>query len=148
MYILLENIYPQMIQVNFPVANTIQVITAKLQYFLGANFYPLLGCYSSRNPIAVAQHMKWIRQSGIGVLVISWYPPDSSKFVSKFYTSQTKIKISKNRFQCSKYFLQVTKKESHLTNFSQCSWKLPKFMNSKFLFTVSLMKVSLNNCII
>jgi glycoprotein endo-alpha-1,2-mannosidase len=48
--------------------------------FLGANFYPLLGCYSSKNPVTVAQHMKWIRQAGIGVLVISWYPPDSSKF--------------------------------------------------------------------
>ncbi|XP_046636026.1 glycoprotein endo-alpha-1,2-mannosidase-like isoform X2 [Daphnia pulicaria] len=45
---------------------------------IGANFYPLLGCYSSKNPATVAQHMKWIRQSGIGVLVISWYPPDLS----------------------------------------------------------------------
>ncbi|XP_032776674.2 glycoprotein endo-alpha-1,2-mannosidase [Daphnia magna] len=45
---------------------------------IGANFYPLLGCYSSKNPVTVGQHMKWIRQAGIGVLVISWYPPDLS----------------------------------------------------------------------
>ena len=45
---------------------------------IGANFYPFLGCYSSRNTATVAQHMKWIHQAGIGVLVISWYPPELS----------------------------------------------------------------------
>lgn len=45
---------------------------------IGANFYPLLGCYSSRDLSVVNQHMKWIRDAGIGVLVISWYPPDEA----------------------------------------------------------------------
>lgn len=45
---------------------------------IGANFYPLLGCYSSKDSKTVDQHMKWIKGAGIGVLVISWYPPELS----------------------------------------------------------------------
>lgn len=45
---------------------------------IGANFYPLLGCYSSKNVETVDQHMKWIKEAGIGVLIISWYPPELS----------------------------------------------------------------------
>jgi glycoprotein endo-alpha-1,2-mannosidase len=42
--------------------------------------------------------MKWIRQSGIGVLVISWYPPDLSKFLYKFYKLyREKMKIRKKK---------------------------------------------------
>ena len=40
---------------------------------LGANFYPQLGCYSSKSAAVVDQHMQWIREAGVGVLVISWY---------------------------------------------------------------------------
>lgn len=45
---------------------------------IGSNFYPQLGCYSSRSPSTVAQHMEWIKSAGIGVLVVSWYPPDQA----------------------------------------------------------------------
>ncbi|KRZ36262.1 Glycoprotein endo-alpha-1,2-mannosidase-like protein [Trichinella pseudospiralis] len=45
---------------------------------IGSNFYPKLGCYSSRDPEILAQHMQWIRDAGIGVVVVGWYPPDAS----------------------------------------------------------------------
>jgi hypothetical protein len=45
---------------------------------IGANFYPHLGCYSSRNIDTIHQHMKWIRDSGAGVMVVTWYPPDQA----------------------------------------------------------------------
>ncbi|MEV4760901.1 discoidin domain-containing protein [Micromonospora sp. NPDC049559] len=41
---------------------------------LGANLYPLLGAYDSGDLAgAVRQHMAWIRQSGAGVIVYSWW---------------------------------------------------------------------------
>lgn len=45
---------------------------------IGANFYPLLGCYSSNDTKTVAQHMEWIKSAGAGVLVVSWYPPEQA----------------------------------------------------------------------
>ncbi|KAK3925726.1 Glycoprotein endo-alpha-1,2-mannosidase [Frankliniella fusca] len=41
---------------------------------IGANFYPLLGCYSSRDPKVIDEHMRLMHQAGIGVVVLSWYP--------------------------------------------------------------------------
>lgn len=82
MCILLENMYHQGTLVCNLYYNAHDVLLAKFHFIYfclpGANFYPLLGCYSSKNPVTVGQHMKWIRQAGIGVLVISWYPPDLS----------------------------------------------------------------------
>lgn len=40
---------------------------------IGANFYPSLGCYSSNDTSVIAQHMRWIREAGIGVVVITWW---------------------------------------------------------------------------
>ncbi|MFJ6571812.1 ThuA domain-containing protein [Streptomyces sp. NPDC091292] len=41
---------------------------------IGADLYPALGPYDSGDYAgAVAQHMRWIRQSGAGVLVYSWW---------------------------------------------------------------------------
>lgn len=40
---------------------------------LGANYYPKLGPYSSNDPQVLAQHMQWIRQSGAGVLSVTWW---------------------------------------------------------------------------
>ncbi|MFC4111290.1 ThuA domain-containing protein [Nonomuraea zeae] len=40
---------------------------------IGADLYPKLGPYDSGDLAAIDQHMKWIRQSGAGVLVYSWW---------------------------------------------------------------------------
>ncbi|KAL7862476.1 hypothetical protein SRHO_G00139170 [Serrasalmus rhombeus] len=42
---------------------------------IGANFYPALGAYSSRDPSVVEAHMQQLRTAAIGVLAVSWYPP-------------------------------------------------------------------------
>ncbi|KAK5650841.1 hypothetical protein RI129_001870 [Pyrocoelia pectoralis] len=43
---------------------------------IGSNFYPSLGCYSSRDPTVIQVHMKQLREAGIGVIVVSWSPPN------------------------------------------------------------------------
>ncbi|XP_065837717.1 glycoprotein endo-alpha-1,2-mannosidase-like [Oscarella lobularis] len=43
---------------------------------IGSNFYPEIGAYSSKNETVVHLHMYQIRLAGIGVAVVSWYPPD------------------------------------------------------------------------
>ncbi len=45
---------------------------------IGANFYPQLGLYSSSDPDLIRNHMKLLRQSKVGVFVVSWYPPGLS----------------------------------------------------------------------
>ena len=42
-----------------------------------APFYPSLGPYSSANPKVIDQHMKWIAQAGIGVVIMSWWGKNS-----------------------------------------------------------------------
>uniref|UniRef100_A0A1B6DUQ7 Mannosidase endo-alpha n=1 Tax=Clastoptera arizonana TaxID=38151 RepID=A0A1B6DUQ7_9HEMI len=41
---------------------------------IGSNYYPLLGCYSSKNASIITTHMKQIRNAGIGVIIVSWDP--------------------------------------------------------------------------
>ncbi len=45
---------------------------------IGANFYPKLGCYSSRNPVTMNTHMVQLRKAGVGVIAVSWYPPGTA----------------------------------------------------------------------
>lgn len=40
---------------------------------IGSNFYPQLGAYSSADISVVAQHMQWIKDAGIGVLIYGWW---------------------------------------------------------------------------
>lgn len=42
---------------------------------IGSNFYPALGPYSSKDPNVIDEHMRQIRTAGVGVIVLSWYPP-------------------------------------------------------------------------
>lgn len=68
---------------------------------IGANFYPSLGPYSSRDPVVIEEHMKEIRTSRVGVLVVSWYPPDKSdgqgipwdNLIMKFLDAAAKYKL-------------------------------------------------------
>ena len=38
--------------------------------------YPSRGCYSSRDPKVLRQHMAEMREAGIGVAVVSWWGPE------------------------------------------------------------------------
>ena len=42
---------------------------------IGANFYPELGPYSSRDPDVIDSHMRIMANINIGVISVSWYPP-------------------------------------------------------------------------
>ncbi|XP_071955503.1 glycoprotein endo-alpha-1,2-mannosidase-like [Antedon mediterranea] len=42
---------------------------------IGSNFYPQLGCYSSRDPKVIDSHMQHMYKARVGVIVVSWYPP-------------------------------------------------------------------------
>ena len=44
---------------------------------IGSDYYPALGAYSSKDPAVVAQHMAWLRQAGVGVIISSWWGPHS-----------------------------------------------------------------------
>ncbi len=44
---------------------------------IGANFYPALGNYSSNDTRIIEKHMKMIKESGSGVVVVSWLGKDS-----------------------------------------------------------------------
>uniref|UniRef100_A0A1B6K7Z8 Glycoprotein endo-alpha-1,2-mannosidase n=4 Tax=Homalodisca liturata TaxID=320908 RepID=A0A1B6K7Z8_9HEMI len=46
---------------------------------IASSYYPELGCYSSRDSQIIDVHFKQIREAGIGVVVVSWYPPDVQK---------------------------------------------------------------------
>ena len=40
---------------------------------IGSNFYPSLGCYSVNDPNVLREHMRQLRQAGVGVLCASWW---------------------------------------------------------------------------
>jgi hypothetical protein len=40
---------------------------------IGSDYYPALGAYSSNDPAVVEQHMKWLQQAGVGVIIVSWW---------------------------------------------------------------------------
>jgi glycoprotein endo-alpha-1,2-mannosidase len=46
---------------------------------IASDYFPELGAYSSNDPTVVAQHMKWLRQAGIGVMISSWWGQGSKE---------------------------------------------------------------------
>ncbi len=44
---------------------------------LAANTVPLLGAYDSRSTAVIEQHARWIAESGVGVVNLSWWRPGS-----------------------------------------------------------------------
>jgi hypothetical protein len=46
---------------------------------IASDYFPALGAYSSNDPKVVAQHMKWLREAGIGVIISSWWGQDSKE---------------------------------------------------------------------
>ncbi len=45
--------------------------------YIGSNYYPTLGAYSSASEEVLDQHMQWIQNAGAGVVVMSWWGQDS-----------------------------------------------------------------------
>lgn len=46
---------------------------------IGANFFPKLGTYSSKDTLVIKQHMRWMVEAGIGVFVMSWWGSKSEE---------------------------------------------------------------------
>lgn len=44
---------------------------------IGSDFYPELGPYSSRDPSVIKDHMAQLYSAGVGVIIVSYYPPGS-----------------------------------------------------------------------
>lgn len=44
---------------------------------ISSDYYPALGAYSSNDPAVVKQHMEWLKQAGIGVIISSWWGQNS-----------------------------------------------------------------------
>lgn len=42
-----------------------------------SSYFPLLGAYDSRDERVISQHMQWLKQAGINVIVISWWGKNS-----------------------------------------------------------------------
>ena len=40
---------------------------------IGSNFYPTLGAYDSGDDNVISQHMAWLQETGVGVIVVSWW---------------------------------------------------------------------------
>ncbi len=40
---------------------------------IASDYFPALGAYSSNDPEVVAQHMEWLREADIGVIISSWW---------------------------------------------------------------------------
>ena len=40
---------------------------------IASDYFPALGAYSSNDPNVVTQHMKWLQQAGVGVIITSWW---------------------------------------------------------------------------
>ena len=40
---------------------------------IASDYFPALGAYSSNDPNVIAQHMQWLLQAGIGVIITSWW---------------------------------------------------------------------------
>ena len=46
---------------------------------IASDYYPQLGPYSSLDPAVVAQHFAWLRETGVGVIISSWWGQRSNE---------------------------------------------------------------------
>ncbi|HUR20027.1 MAG TPA: hypothetical protein VMZ90_04410, partial [Vicinamibacterales bacterium] len=47
-------------------------------YGIAATMMPALGPYASMDPAVIEQHARWLADSGVGAIAISWWGPDSN----------------------------------------------------------------------
>jgi len=40
---------------------------------IASDYFPALGAYSSNDPGVIAQHMQWLQDAGIGIMISSWW---------------------------------------------------------------------------
>ena len=45
---------------------------------IASNYVPALGAYDSRTAAVIEQHARWIAESGVGAIDVSWWGPDAS----------------------------------------------------------------------
>ncbi len=65
---------------------------------IGANFYPLLGCYSSYSPRDLDRHMEMLRRARVGVVAVSWWGKGSfsHRSLPGLFASAEKLRININ----------------------------------------------------
>ncbi|MBL3548788.1 glycoside hydrolase family 99 protein [Chryseobacterium sp. KMC2] len=83
---------------------------------IGANFYPALGNYSSNDVKIIEKHMKMIKESGVGVVVISWLGKDSftDKSVSKYLDIADRFNL-KIAFHIEPFYKTITELRDQLS---------------------------------
>jgi len=83
---------------------------------IGANFYPALGNYSSNDPEIITKHMKMIKESGVGVVVLSWLGKDSfvDKSIMKYLdiADQFGLKVA---FHIEPFYTNITELREQLS---------------------------------
>lgn len=83
---------------------------------IGANFYPALGNYSSNDPAVIKKHMKMIRESGVGVVVLSWLGKDSfvDQSIAKYLdiADQFNLKVA---FHIEPFYKNITELREQLS---------------------------------
>lgn len=60
---------------------------------IGSDYFPKLGPYSSNDPKVVAQHMAWLRNSGVGVIAVSYWGAETDRVLPVIMTMAEKYRI-------------------------------------------------------
>ncbi|MGL6125699.1 glycoside hydrolase family 99 protein [Chryseobacterium artocarpi] len=83
---------------------------------IGANFYPALGNYSSNDKRIIEKHMQMMKDSGVGVVVISWLGKDSftDKSVMQYLDIAQRFNL-KIAFHIEPFYKTVTELRDQLS---------------------------------
>lgn len=95
---------------------------------IGANFYPSLGNYSSSDVKIIKKHMKMIKESGAGVVVLSWLGKDSftDKSVIKYLDIANHFNL-KIAFHIEPFYKNITELRDQLSYLVKTYSKHPAF---------------------
>ncbi|AZA78153.1 alpha-mannosidase [Chryseobacterium sp. G0186] len=95
---------------------------------IGANFYPSLGNYSSSDVKIIKKHMKMIKESGAGVVVLSWLGKDSftDKSVMKYLDVADHFNL-KIAFHIEPFYKNITELRDQLSYLVKTYSKHPAF---------------------
>ncbi|WP_300669200.1 glycoside hydrolase family 99 protein [Soonwooa sp.] len=87
---------------------------------IGANFYPALGNYSSNDPEIIKKHMKMMKDSGVGVVVLSWLGKGSSvdNSISKYLDIADEFNL-KIAFHIEPFYKNVTEFKEQIAYLNQ-----------------------------